>query len=154
MKKLKIDNGKVIDVDWRGGREVAYVEWAAGGVSVEEGAVLVLPNDIDVSAIDKDLSVFSAVIVEFPHFKDGRAYSQARRLREQRGFRAEIQARGDVGRDQVLFMVRAGINAFEAPEGAADEFAEALREFSVFYQGAADRAIPVWMLRARQALAA
>ncbi len=45
---------------------------------------------------------------------DGRAYSQARVLRERYAYLpGEIRAQGDVLRDQLFHMSRCGINAFE-----------------------------------------
>ncbi|MBI2977394.1 MAG: DUF934 domain-containing protein, partial [Rhodospirillales bacterium] len=58
--------------------------------------------------IAEDLHRFSLVALEFPHFKDGRAYSYARLLRERYGFKGEIRAVGNVLRDQHLFMIRCG----------------------------------------------
>jgi uncharacterized protein (DUF934 family) len=75
----------------------------------------------------------------FPSFKDGRAYSQARQLRERYGFRGELRATGDVLRDQFLFLARAGFDAFEVKKDAdTAAFVEALARYSVFYQPAAD----------------
>ena len=49
----------------------------------------------------------------FRRFRDGRAYSQARLLRERFGYRGELRATGQVLRDQFVFMLRAGFDAFE-----------------------------------------
>ena len=53
------------------------------------------------------------VALEFPKFNDGRAFSQARILRERYGYRGEIRATGKVVRDLLLFMHRCGFDAFE-----------------------------------------
>ena len=46
---------------------------------------------------------------------------------------------GDVLRDQLLFMLRSGFDAFELTrEDAAEAFAAASKEYSLFYQPAAD----------------
>ena len=77
--------------------------------------------------------------VQFPKFTDGRAYSQARLLRQRLGFRGELRATGNVLRDQLLFMQRCGFDSFEVPERAvAEDWLAAFREFDVFYQPAAD----------------
>jgi uncharacterized protein (DUF934 family) len=95
------------------------------------------PNDKPESQLEPHLAQLSLIALEFPVFRDGRAYTQARRLRERYGFKGEIRATGDVLRDQFLFMVRAGFNAFEVrKEADAEAFAAALREFSVRYQPA------------------
>jgi uncharacterized protein (DUF934 family) len=95
------------------------------------------PNDRPEGELAPHLSKLSLIALEFPVFRDGRAYTQARRLRERYGFRGEIRATGDVLRDQFLFMVRAGFDAFEVKKTAdAEAFAKALHEFSLRYQPA------------------
>jgi uncharacterized protein (DUF934 family) len=112
----------------------------ADRIAGRPGATGVLwPNDRDVSELAPWLGRLALVALVFPTFKDGRAYSQARSLRERFGFRGEIRATGDVLRDQFLFLHRAGFDAFEVrkPEDAA-AFCEVLRIYDVFYQPAAD----------------
>jgi uncharacterized protein (DUF934 family) len=93
------------------------------------------PNDRPESELEPHLAKLSLIALEFPKFRDGRAYTQARRLRERFGFTGEIRATGDVLRDQFLFMVRAGFNAFEIKKEAdAEAFTKALHEFSGLYQ--------------------
>src|SRR5208337_1893893 len=93
------------------------------------------PNDRPESELAPYLSRLALIALEFPVFRDGRAYTQARRLRERYGFKGEIRATGDVLRDQFLFMVRAGFDAFEVKKAAdAEAFAEALGELSSRYQ--------------------
>jgi len=53
------------------------------------------------------------VALVFPSFRDGRAYSQARLLRETLWFSGRIARHGQVLRDQFVFMLRAASNAFE-----------------------------------------
>ena len=75
----------------------------------------------------------------FPGFRDGRAYSQARILRERYGFGGELRATGQVLRDQFLFLLRAGFDSFEVTKEAdAAAFAESIRRFDVFYQPTGD----------------
>ncbi|MCH8001763.1 MAG: DUF934 domain-containing protein [Proteobacteria bacterium] len=86
-----------------------------------------------------DLDRFAVVALEFPKFGDGRAYSYARLLRERYGYRGELRAVGNVLRDQALFMLRCGFDAFELAEDSALEgWRESLAEISVFYQPTAD----------------
>jgi uncharacterized protein (DUF934 family) len=89
------------------------------------------------------------VALSFPTFKDGRAYSQARLLRERYGFRGELRATGQVLRDQLLFMHRAGFDAFELSKDAdAPVFVQALTRYSLFYQPAGDGSLSVPAARA------
>lgn len=112
------------------------------------------PNNRPVSELAPHLPALALVALHFPTFRDGRAYSQARLLRERYGFRGELRATGDVLRDQHLFLWRAGFDAFEVrkPEDAAS-FTQAPREFSSVYQPAADRR-PTAFQRRREASAA
>jgi uncharacterized protein (DUF934 family) len=108
------------------------------------------PNNRRIAELVPHLDRLALVALEFPSFKDGRAYSQARVLREQYGFHGEMRATGNVLRDQFLFLFRAGFDAFEVVKDAdASVFAEAVARYSVFYQPAGDRRIPA--LRARLA---
>lgn len=97
------------------------------------------PNSQRVNELVPYLSWLALVALEFPKFKDGRAYSQARQLREQHGFRDELRATGEVLRDQFLFLHRAGFDSFEVKKDAdAAAFEEASRRYSVFYQPTGD----------------
>src|SRR5437899_2215241 len=69
----------------------------------------------------------------------GRAYSQARLLRERYLYRGELRATGQVLRDQFVFMLRAGFDAFEVKKQAdAEAFAQTAKRYSVFYQPTGD----------------
>jgi uncharacterized protein (DUF934 family) len=103
------------------------------------GLGLRLPNDRDIETIAGELTRFGLILLHFPRFTDGRAYSQASLLRGRHGYRGEIRAAGNVLRDQLLFMRRCGIDAFEVGERAgAENWAKAFKEFDIFYQPAAD----------------
>ncbi|MCB9507429.1 MAG: DUF934 domain-containing protein [Myxococcales bacterium] len=104
---------------------------------------VVVPSDLDIRTLADDLPLLAAVALEFPRFADGRAYTQARILREQLGFLGSVRARGEVLRDQAFYMVRCGFDVLEpAPGRAAADLLPGLSDFSVTYQGAADTALP------------
>jgi uncharacterized protein (DUF934 family) len=108
------------------------------------------PNDRPVTELEPVLPYLQLVALEFPSFRDGRAYTQARQLREELGFKGELRATGDVLRDQFLFMVRAGFDAFEVKKvHDAENFEVALKEFSNLYQPASDHASLVLQARLR-----
>jgi uncharacterized protein (DUF934 family) len=97
------------------------------------------PNDRRVTELSPYLPSLALVALVFPSFKDGRAFSQARLIRERYGFRGELRATGQVLRDQFLFMLRAGFDAFEVTKDAdVAAFAQATRRYSVFYQPTGD----------------
>jgi len=90
--------------------------------------------------IAPDLDRFDVVALDFPAFKDGRAYSSARLLRERYRYTGELRAVGDVLRDQLPFMLRCGFDAFEySGATAADAAIAAFDEIDSVYQAAADR---------------
>ena len=56
------------------------------------------------------------IVVTIPKYADGRAFSIARLLRERDGYQGEIRAIGDYIVDQVPFMLRVGIDAFQTED--------------------------------------
>ncbi|MGD2134146.1 MAG: DUF934 domain-containing protein [Maricaulaceae bacterium] len=102
----------------------------------------------EIEALVPHLPSLHLVALEFPKYRDGRAYSSARLLRERYGFEGELRAVGDVLRDQLFFMVRCGFDAFEIDHAdAAKAFAEAVNEFSAVYQPTGDGRRHVWAAR-------
>jgi len=100
---------------------------------------VIWPNDRKIAELAPHLDWLALVALVFPTFKDGRAYSQARLLRERHEFRGELRATGQVLRDQLLFLQRAGFDTFEVTKEAdAAKFAEAVQRYSVFYQPTGD----------------
>lgn len=148
------DEGALAASSARAEIEITFAEWRSGVRPEGAGFALVIPNDVDVGEVGRDAARLDAIVLEFPTFKDGRALSQAAILRERCGYRGEIRARGEIKRDQALFMARTGFTAFEAPAEDADEFNEAMRAYSVVYQAAADGAAPAFARRAERAQAA
>jgi uncharacterized protein (DUF934 family) len=106
------------------------------------------PNDRRVAELAPWLGHLALVALHFPKFRDGRAYSQARLIREQYGFRGTLRATGDVLLDQFHFLARAGFDSFAVKKPAdAQVFAEVLARFSVYYQGGADGRAPALQRR-------
>jgi uncharacterized protein (DUF934 family) len=100
---------------------------------------VIWPNNRDLDDLVPYLDRLAAVALVFPSFRDGRAYSQARLLRERHGYDGELRATGQVLRDQFVFMSRAGFDAFEVKNAAdADAFAATVKRYSVFYQPTGD----------------
>jgi uncharacterized protein (DUF934 family) len=100
---------------------------------------VIWPNNRDVDDLVPWLDRLSVVGLVFPTFRDGRAYSQARLLRERFGYRGELRATGQVLRDQFVFMLRAGFDAFEVKKEAdAEAFAATVKRYTVFYQPTGD----------------
>jgi uncharacterized protein (DUF934 family) len=117
-------------------------EGRAVGVRVEA--------DEAVESLAYDLPGIAVVALVFPKFKDGRAYSAARILRERLGFGGEVRAVGDVLLEQAPFMIRCGFDAFEPADGtSAAQWTAAAARFRHVYQRAADGREPAFAERAR-----
>ena len=100
---------------------------------------VIWPNNRDVDDLVPYLDRLAVVGLVFPTFRDGRAYSQARLLRERYAYEGELRATGQVLRDQFVFMLRAGFDAFEVKKQAdAEAFAQTAQRYSVFYQPTGD----------------
>ena len=112
----------------------------AEALSRREGRTGVIwPNNRDLDDLVPFLDRLAVVALVFPTFRDGRAYSQARLLRERHKYRGELRATGQVLRDQFLFMLRAGFDSFEVKKPAdAEAFANTVKRYSVFYQPTGD----------------
>jgi uncharacterized protein (DUF934 family) len=107
---------------------------AAGAVPADHLNVLVLANDAD--PLEVSLEGIDRVELDFPKFTDGRAFTQARLLRQRRGFTGDIRATGDVLVDQLVQMYRVGFSSAVLKEGR--DPADAERQFArypAFYQG-------------------
>src|SRR5580692_2515597 len=112
---------------------------------------VIWPNNRDVDDLVPYLDRLAVVGLVFPTFRDGRAYSQARLLRERHGFKGELRATGQVLRDQFLFMLRAGFDAFEVKKEAdAEAFTNTAKRYSVFYQPTGDGRITALHRRMQQ----
>lgn len=117
---------------WQAEREVLRGRNAPLGIRLQ--------SDENADAIADDLAYFDVVALEFPQFKDGRAYSTARLLRQRYGYTGELRAVGEVLYDQLQFMLRCGFDAFEyAGKLAAEEALTAFGEIDTVYQAAADQ---------------
>ena len=109
-----------------------------------DGSLGVLwPNDRRIAELAPWLGHLALVALQFPKFRDGRAYSQARLLRETYVFGGTLRATGDVLRDQFHFLIRAGFDSFEVKKPAdASAFVQAASHYSVVYQPTADGRVP------------
>jgi len=98
-----------------------------------------LHSDQPPELVAADLPHFAVVALEFPKFRDGRAYSYARLLRERYGFKGELRAVGEVLLEQLFFMLRTGFDAFDIQSAdPLKDYRTALADFSVWYQPTAD----------------
>ncbi|MEN8261229.1 MAG: DUF934 domain-containing protein [Pseudomonadota bacterium] len=126
---------------------VSYARWKAekSDLLARDGelGIRLSPED-PIEDVASDLENFQLVALEFPAFTDGRGFSQARLLRDRYAYSGEIRAIGDFMVDQVFYLSRVGVNAFELPTTEALEKALAsLRDFTVRYQASTDEPLPL-----------
>lgn len=101
-----------------------------------------LGPDDDPSEFANDLDDLSVIAVHFPASSDGRGYSIAALLRTRFGYRGELRAFGQIGRDHLHYLHRVGFDAFvvNQPELAV----ASLDDFSEAYQAAANQPLPLF----------
>ena len=98
-----------------------------------------LKSDQPPQLIGADLPRFTVVALEFPRYRDGRAYTHARMLRERLGFGGEIRAVGDVLQEQLHFMQRCGFDSFDVVAPDAElAWRTIAGDHTVWYQATGD----------------
>ena len=108
-----------------------------------------LKSDQNPELLGEAVGRLSLVVLEFPKFRDGRAFSWARILRTRLNFTGEIRAVGDFLFDQVNYQHRVGFDAWEVPDTfTLDQFNAALTEMTNVYQPSADGKKTIRQLRA------
>ncbi len=114
-------------VRWQKDREQLLKTLGKLGVRLE-------PADAT-AAIADDLGKLALIEVNFPVYTDGRAFSHARLLRHHYLFQGEIRAVGEFMADQVFYLSRVGVNAFQLPNPEELPVAlNTLNDFSQSYQ--------------------
>jgi uncharacterized protein (DUF934 family) len=101
---------------------------------------VLLPNTVDVDTLADDLrgphARLSLLVLQFPKWTDGRAYSQARVARVRHGFDGELRAVGEVLVDMLPLLQRTGFDAVQLRRDQRVEAAvRALGFFPGHYQG-------------------
>ena len=108
-----------------------------------------LANHDPTTSIREYINELKLVILEFPAFSDGRAYSQAQSLRQHLGFDGEIRAIGNVLVDQYAFMLQCGFNSFEVSKNTdLEEWKQTARVIPTTYSRTqAKNYSHIWNLR-------
>jgi uncharacterized protein (DUF934 family) len=114
---------------------------------------LALANTDDVLALARDLERAPAVLLHFPKWTDGRAYSQAVLLRGRLHYAGEILASGEVLIDMLPLLRRCGFDAVRLrPDQdlalAARMLAQLPAPFAGHYQGDATGHRPLFASQA------
>jgi uncharacterized protein (DUF934 family) len=98
-------------------------------------AALLIKSDQEVQDVSLYLGGIPLILLDFPHFSDGRAYSKAVQLRQEYKFEGEIRAYGDVRQDQLLEMQRCGFDSYVLAQTEVKYFlSKSAKNFSHQYQ--------------------
>jgi uncharacterized protein (DUF934 family) len=145
------EDGPIPHPDARPHRLLTLEQWHAvrerWPVGMPTGVVL--PNTLDLETLAADLrgprSRLSLVLLQFPKWTDGRAYSQARLLRTRYRFDGEVRATGDVLVDMLPLLQRTGFDALQLRHDQSIEAAvRALGFFAGHYQGDVLQPLPAF----------
>ncbi len=125
-----------------------WIAWRGELARPGRVGVWLAPDD-DPALLVADVHALSLIAIQFPKFTDGRGYSSAVLLRHRLGYKGELRAFGDVGRDQLLYLRRCGFDSFSLPAHRDPQAAlSAFDDFSVRYQGSVDDPLPLFRRRA------
>jgi len=109
---------------------------------------VLLEADEAVESLVQALPRLSVVALNFPKYRDGRAFTAARLLRERFGYTGEVRAVGEVLRELAHFMIRCGFDAFEPADGSTPEqWVATTQRYRHVYQRAADDRAPAFVER-------
>jgi uncharacterized protein (DUF934 family) len=99
----------------------------------------------DLAGAVADINTLPIIAIFVERFADGRIFSLGTLLRTRYGYKNELRAFGDVLRDQLFFLKRAGFSSFQirADRNSQDAIAS-LNDFTAPYQGAVDEPQPVF----------
>ncbi len=106
---------------------------------------LIVPNTVDVETLAADLPRLALLVLQFPKWTDGRAYSQGHVLKARLNFAGELRASGDVLVDMVPLLARTGFDAVQLRHDQLESSARrALSIVTDHYQGDVLEARPLF----------
>lgn len=142
------EDGPKPDPDVGANRLLTLEQWHAvrGSWPANVKVGIEFPNDADITQLVPDLDRIALVVLDFPKWTDGRAYSQAHLLRARFKFQGAIRAGGQVLVDMAQLLQRSGFDeallrgdqSVEAAKRALAFFAEG------YYQGDVHETRPVF----------
>ena len=93
----------------------------------------------------EDINAFPLLAVRVGKFADGRIFSIGSQLRTKFKYKNILRAFGDVLRDQLFFLKRTGFDSYLIREDRnANDALNALKDFTLPYQGAINDPMPAW----------
>jgi len=115
---------------------------------------VIVPQGLDPEKLAPYLDRLALVVVQLPKFKDGRAFTTARILRERYGYKGEIRATGHILPDQYVLLLRVGVTSVELAEDADPKrWQEAMHLYHIAYQASLTEDTPLSNFRRRLAVA-
>ena len=109
---------------------------------------VLLQADQSPEKLGEDVTRLSLIALDFPKFRDGRAFSWARILRTRLGYTGQVRAVGKFIYDQINYQHRVGFDAWTVPEGfTIEQFRRALSEMTDVYQPSTDGRKTIRQLR-------
>jgi len=150
-----IKAGQIVEDEWlpvdedasiTGARQILTLEqWLA--LDDKSGRAVQLEPDQAPIVLFDHLTEIPLIAIHFPVFTDGRGFSHARELRD-RGYRGELRACGHFIRDQMTYLRRCGVDAFQlADDAELQEALASLQDFSEYYQASVDQPLPLFRRR-------
>ncbi len=140
--RVEGEDGPIPHPDPQADRLLTLEQWHAVRGTWPRGLPtgVVLPNTLDVDTLAEDLrgpdARLSLLVLQFPKWTDGRAYSQARVARVRHGFDGEVRAVGEVLVDMLPLLQRTGFDAVQLRrDQSVDAAVRALGFFPGHYQG-------------------
>lgn len=102
--------------------------------------------------LEEDANNFSLIALNYPSFRDGRAYSYAAILRQQHKFNGDLCAIGELLRDQLSYMLSCGFSSFLVPDDADEALLlSGFHDFSENYQSTVIKPVPLFRRRQKSA---
>ena len=145
------EDGPKPDPDPAPNRLLSLEQWHAVRAHWPQDVQVALefPNDADIHQLAPDLHRIALIVLDFPKWTDGRAYSQAHLLRIRHKFTGAIRARGEVLVDMMQLLARTGFDEVvlrgDQSQAAAQKALDLFAPVG-FYQGDAAETRP-WFLR-------
>lgn len=145
------EDGPKPDPDPAPNRLLSLEQWHAvrGRWPQDVPVAIEFPNDADIHQLAPDLDRIALVVLDFPKWTDGRAYSQAHLLRIRHQFKGAIRARGEVLVDMMQLLARTGFDEVvmrgDQSQAAAQKALDLFAPVG-FYQGDVAETRP-WFLR-------
>lgn len=140
--RVEGEDGPIPHPDPQADRLLTLEQWHAVRDTWPRGlpAGVIVPNTIDIDTLADDVrgprARLALVVLQFPKWTDGRAYSQARVLRARHRFDGEVRATGEVLVDMLPLLQRTGFDAAQLRRDQSVEAAvRALGFFAGHYQG-------------------